>query len=224
MATSRANRSRRQFVAKLNTTVKHRNPEDVVILEREIPHKAYGSVLVILDGKTLDRSRLYRTGLKAARNMPVFSTAAELPVTDPYVLFFHSITDDTGEPVMSVVEAQQKAAIAYQDPLSTIEQDAIILALVYYTSFEGKAPIVEETEDAEEMREEYGLPPALKRGMWSPLEQKLDHVRHMMLTDNDFASTLTTAINEAMAKAREEGLAEEGTETSEDGFQPQPVS
>lgn len=226
MATSKANRVKRHL-AKLNTKIKQRNPEDIVILEREIPHKAYGSILILLDGKTIERSRLYRTGLKVARNMPIFDTAAELPVTDPYVMFFRSILDDeTDEPVMSVAEAQQKAAIAYQDPLETISQDALILALAYYTSFEGKAPLVEESVDDEEMRAEYGLPPALKRGMWSPLEQKLNHVRHMMLTDQDFAVTLTTAINEAMAKAREDGLLGESEEEekTEDGFPTEPVN
>lgn len=224
MATSRLNRKKRHL-AKLNTKIKANRPEDRVFLEREIPHKAYGSVLVVVDGDIASRIEMATHGLKISRNVPIFNTAAELPITDPYVAFYRSerYQDDEGQPVYTLQEAQSKARNAYlgdSGPISDITKNAFILALVHYTDFEGDPPDVEDDTD-NETRAAYGLPPLPSSDSYSPLEKKIKHIQHMIMTDADFATDLTNAVSEAMAKVQEQGLSEEAEEISEEGFQPE---
>jgi hypothetical protein len=222
MAKSRANKANRRHKAVLRKDFTQKELEERTLLHTEIPHQAYGSVLVVLDHEIQERSQRFRTGLKVARDMPIYTEPAELPETDPYVLFYRSFVDAKNEPLFSVQVAQNKAHSAYQGQLQDIAQSSVILALLYYTTFEGELPEVNDAVPADEMLEA-GLPPNLVRGMWSPLEQKLDHVKHMSVTDQEFASKLTSAVNAAVAQAQSEGLmgtpAEE-EEKDQDGFQP----
>jgi hypothetical protein len=221
MATNRANKQRRHL-AKIVTKIKPRKPEEQIFLEKSIPHKVYDQILIVVDGNIAKRIQMATTGLKLSRMIPTFSDPAELPANDPYVLFYRGerYQNEQGEPVYSLDVAQKKAAIAYSGVLKTIEGDALILALMHYTDFEGFAPEVESESDDEEMAM-YDQPPAPQRDIWSVLERKINHIRYMVATDTVFSETLTTSVTEAVAKIREQSLMEAPEEVSEEGFQPE---
>lgn len=222
----RQNKINRQSVS-IQTKLKPVSPEDRVFLEREISHKAYGSVKVVVDGNIGQRVQFATTGLKIARGIPIFSQAAELAVTDPYVQFYRKEpwVNEDGQPRFSLAEAQSNAMKAYMGeggPLAVVNNDAFALALTHYTDFVGEPPESDETDDSEE-RAMYGLPPSVKRNNWHPLERKLNHVRYMMLTDQEFATQLTEAVTEASNEVQKQGLSVAEEETSEEGFQPEPT-
>lgn len=209
------------------TKVKPVNPESEVFLEQEIPHKAYGSVYVVVDGGIGKRIQFATNGLKIARNIPIFNQATELAVTDPYVQFYRGehFQDEEGVPYYSLAEAQSKAYAAYKGvtgPEQLASSHALSLALLHYTDFTGDAPDLDrDDEDDNEERLAYGLPPVLPRDMRNPLEKKINHLNYMMLTDKEFSDTLEEVVTTAVAKIQEQGLWGASEETSEEGFQPE---
>lgn len=225
----RANKRNKKSV-QLVTTVKARNPEDQVFMEKDIPHKAYGGVLLVVDGGIGQSIGLARDGLKMARNIPFFNAANELPVTDPFVQFYRgeNYLDEDGQPLYSLAEAQSKAYRAYMGesgPITQINEEALFLALMEYTEFEGVPPQLEQDAEnavaaANNKRKSYNLPPLPARDLRDRLERKLNHVRYMMLTDQEFSDAFSEAVQVALKEIQNRGLGAEEEETSDEGFQP----
>ena len=225
----RKREDRRHGAMKVNKAEERRGPEDTLLLETYLDHHENGpdSVLVVLDGKTMERAQTFQRALRIARGVPQFSEARQLPDDDRYVQFFFKlepelVTAPDGRPRRLelnevLANAKPKAAMAYEGPLQTIEQDALILALLYYNDFDGPVPnIQEDDEDPAEFEEMFGLPAPLPRNMASGIEKKLNYIKELTLTDTDFAAALTEAVQSAIKRVELD--AKESEEANEDGF------
>jgi hypothetical protein len=182
--------------------------------------------MVVLDAETVKRVKRYTNGLKAARNYPLAKAPEQLDAADPYVLFYRDFKDSNGEPVMSLSQARVRAYGVYEnDGLEQIAEDAMILALLSYTTFKGDMPTFEDEDESDDERYEAGLPPALKRGMWSPVEQKLNYLKELAMTDKKFERALGEAVQEAVAEAKRRGMITDDEEEKDpDGFHGEPAS
>lgn len=237
---SRSNRSRRAHTKR--SQIKRRQPQDVSILEIELPHAELEmyeeKIVAILDGVTMQHVGRYQRALHMSRDVPIFDGWSELEEDDPYVQFYvertlNKIDSDKVRAMMTlepkdqqalINKAKRKAAVAYGAHVERIANDALQLGVLYYNDFIGETPDLDIRTNPEELEEQFGLPPEPERDMDEGFEAKLNFIRELAMTDSKFGPALNRAINASVKEAQERQLTGEPPEETEpaspEGFQP----
>jgi hypothetical protein len=167
----------------------------------DIPHKYFGEIRIGFDHNTATRQSAYYTALLNSRGLvtpKLLEDPNYLNAKDRFVRFYLNSRNEDGAPLFDLRDAIRMARNAYEYYLDMVNTDALLLALMYYTEFDGSPSEEYITYNVvQQIADENFLPQIAKTAaaiQFFKIEGKVAFIREALATDPEFQTRLNAEV------------------------------